>query len=151
VANGKKAVANRRPGRIASEAALTRAIERIDKLLDQGDALSKEDENELECLSDLVRAYEQKHFPVPAVGNREILTYLLEMKGITLKQLTAATGISYQTWLRIQNGTEEMSAQEMEKTAKYFRVNPSLFLPTTSSAARSKKRAASRPSNSGGK
>src|SRR5260370_36533940 len=106
VANGKKAVANRRPGRIASEAALTRAIERIDKLLDQGDALSKEDENELECLSDLVRAYEQKHFPVPAVGNREILTYLLEMKGITLKQLTAATGISYQTWLRIQNGTE---------------------------------------------
>src|SRR5579859_3576011 len=138
VANGKKAVVKRRP-RIVSEAALTRAIKRMDQLLDQANTLSKEDENELESLSDLVRAYEQKHYPVPALGNREILAYLLEMKGITLRQLAAATGISYQSLLRIQNGTEEMSAQEREKSATYFRVNPSLFLPTTSSSSGPKK------------
>jgi antitoxin component HigA of HigAB toxin-antitoxin module len=143
VASGKKAVANRRPRQIASEAALARAIKRIDQLLDHGDSLSKADENELECLSDLVRAYEQKHFPVPAVGNREILSYLLEMKGITLRQLAAATGISYQSWLKIRDGTEEMGAQAMEKTARYFRVNPTVFLPATSSSAGPKKRAAS--------
>ena len=127
MANGRKAVVKRRPRPIASEAALERMIKRIDDLLDHEVSLSREEQNELELLSNLVRAYERKHFPVLPFGNREILAYLLEMKGIDMRQLAAATKIRYQTWSNIFRGTEKMSASAIAKAAKYFRVKQSLF------------------------
>ena len=127
MANGKKAAVKSRSRPLASEAGLQRAIRRMDNLLDQGDSLSREEENELELLSNLVRAYEQKHFPVAPFGNREILAYLLEMKGTSLRQLANATRIPFENWSKINDGTESMSTQEIEKAAKYFRVKPSLF------------------------
>jgi antitoxin component HigA of HigAB toxin-antitoxin module len=123
---GKKSVEARH---LASEAELDHTIARIDALLDRGNRLSRAEENELEALSDLVRAYEQKHYPVPATTNGEVLGYLIDVKGISLRQLAQATKIPYQVLLKSRGGLNQLAANEIQRLARYFRVKTSLFNP----------------------
>ncbi|MEM6841662.1 MAG: hypothetical protein AAF632_05520 [Bacteroidota bacterium] len=53
---------------IRSEKDYDEAIERIDRLLDVNPRLGTPEEDELEILSTLIEAYENKHYPILPLG-----------------------------------------------------------------------------------
>jgi HTH-type transcriptional regulator/antitoxin HigA len=70
------------------EAALARVYELMQKGLKAGGKLS----DELEVLSILVEAYEDKHYPIPPPHPIEAIKFRLEQMGIDEKELTKILG-----------------------------------------------------------
>jgi HTH-type transcriptional regulator / antitoxin HigA len=70
------------------EAALARVYELMQKDLKAGSKLS----DELEVLSILVEAYEDKHYPIPPPHPIEAIKFRLEQMGIDEKELTKILG-----------------------------------------------------------
>jgi HTH-type transcriptional regulator/antitoxin HigA len=70
------------------EAALVRIYELMQKNLKAGSALS----DELEALSILVEAYEEKHYPIPPPHPIEAIKFRMEQGDLDEKELTKILG-----------------------------------------------------------
>jgi HTH-type transcriptional regulator/antitoxin HigA len=112
---------------IRSEKGLDRAIARIDTLSDRGKLASDEHDYML-VLASLIEEYEEEHHPMPPVSGGEMLRYLIETKELNQVDVAAATGIAESTLSEILNGKRALSAKYMPALARYFRVNPGVFV-----------------------
>lgn len=112
-----------RPIRSDADAALAVAV--IDRLTDR-EALTAEEEDYLEVLSDLVADYEDEHEPegTPA----EILRGLIENQGVSQADVARGTGLSDATISHILVGHRPPSRRAMAALAAYFKVDPGVFL-----------------------
>jgi HTH-type transcriptional regulator/antitoxin HigA len=119
-------VAHLRPIRSAKE--YDRTVALMNYLLDvvgdkEGHALS----GLLDLVSELVREYDTNHYAIEASEPKEVLRYLIEMRG--LKQGDLAEIVPQSNLSAILAGKRKISATLAGKLAKYLKVSPAIFVP----------------------
>jgi HTH-type transcriptional regulator / antitoxin HigA len=85
----------------------------------------------LELLSTLVADYESKVFPEPEVTPGQMLSHLIESRGVTRADVARATGIPRATITSATADRRGISKQNAVRLGAYFHVSPALFLPAT--------------------
>ena len=119
-------VAHLRP--IRSEEEYERTVALMNFLLDaigdkEGHALS----GLLDLVSELVGEYDTNHYAIEASEPKEVLRYLIEMRG--LKQGDLAEIVPQGNLSAILAGKRKISATLAGKLAKYFNVSSAVFVP----------------------
>jgi HTH-type transcriptional regulator/antitoxin HigA len=113
---------------IETESQYLAAMELMDLLWDQ---VSSEADSPLDSLltllSERIAAYESSHFPIPQSPPHLVLAFLIEQRGLTQKQLEAATGIHQGNLSQILRGNRRLTASQISSLARYFGVNPGVF------------------------
>lgn len=120
-------VAHLRP--IRNEEAYDRTVALMNYLLDvvgndETHALS----GLLDLVSELVEDYDTHHYAIEASQPRDVLRYLIEMRG--LKQGDLAHIVPQRNLSAILAGKRNISATLAGKLARYFNVSPAVFVPT---------------------
>ncbi len=81
----------------------------------------------LDLVSDLVEDYDASHYAIEASEPKEVLRYLIEMRG--LKQSDLAKIVPQSNLFAILAGKRKISATLAGKLARYFNVSPAVFVP----------------------
>jgi HTH-type transcriptional regulator/antitoxin HigA len=119
-------VAHLRP--IRSEEEYDRTVALMNYLLDAvGDKEEHALSGLLDLVSELVGEYDTNHYTVEASEPKEVLRYLIEMRG--LKQGDLAEIVAQSNLSAILAGKRKISATLAGKLAKYFNVSPAVFVP----------------------
>jgi HTH-type transcriptional regulator/antitoxin HigA len=113
---------------LRSEEELDAALGLIDRLLARDPPPDAGEEAYLEALAVLVQAYEDEHYPLPAVSAAAMLRHLLEQHERTLSQVARATGIAVSTLSAVLHGKRQLNLPHIRKLAPYFGVEPAAFL-----------------------
>lgn len=81
----------------------------------------------LQTLTDLIADYESKMFGAPDVNGRDMLAYLMELKGLTqmdvAKELGGQPNVS-----KILKGERELNLRQIRELSEKFKVEPSVFI-----------------------
>ncbi len=112
---------------IKTDAQLGAAQRVIDDLLGKG-RLDKGEEEYLDVLSDLVAMYEDRHHPIAAASDADILRHLMEARGATQSEVAVEAGIARSTVSEILSGKRPISKSHIGKLAGYFCVPPEVFV-----------------------
>ena len=92
--------------------------------LERRDHLAEEKYAEL--LTILIKAYEEKHYPIRALSPVEVLTELMAANNLKQKDLAPLFG-SESIVSEVLHGKREMNKQHIEKLSQRFNVSPALF------------------------
>jgi HTH-type transcriptional regulator/antitoxin HigA len=111
---------------IQTEEELDAATRVIDMLVDL-EQRSKAEDDYLDVLSDLTKAYEDVHYPDPVVSDADMLKFLIETKDVTQAGVAKATGIVESTISEVLSGKRKLNRAQIGKLAKYFHVSPAVF------------------------
>jgi len=119
-------IAHLRP--IRSETEYERTVSLMNYLLDtvgaqEGHALS----GLLDLVGELVADYDSTHFAIEASEPREVLRYLIELRG--LKQSDLAEIVPQSNLSAILAGKRKISATLAGKLARFFDISPAAFVP----------------------
>lgn len=79
-------------------------------------------------LSDHISTYEAQHHAIPDAPPHRVLAYLMELKGITQKDLEGATGIYQSNVSQILKGRRKLTTEQVKTLATYFGVTPNVLL-----------------------
>lgn len=107
------------------------ALAKIEKLLPLvDDSTSSKDDNavELAVLSDVVIAYEKKHYPIEKPTRAELITLALEEKKMTQKDLAAEIGISQSRISDYVSGRAEPTLRIASLLCKALNIAPAEML-----------------------
>lgn len=119
-------VAHLRP--IRSEEEYDRTVALMNYLLDAvGDKEDHALSGLLDLVSELVGEYDTNHYTIEASEPKEVLRYLIEMRG--LKQGDLAEIVAQSNLSAILAGKRKISTTLAGKLAKYFNVSPAVFVP----------------------
>lgn len=119
-------VAHLRP--IRTEEEYDRTVALMNYLLDVvGDHEDHALSGLLDLVSELVEDYDSSHYAIEASEPREVLRYLIEMRG--LKQGDLAEIVPQSNLSAILAGKRKISATLAGKLAKYFNISPAVFVP----------------------
>jgi HTH-type transcriptional regulator/antitoxin HigA len=81
----------------------------------------------LQTLTDLISDYEAKMYAAPEVSGREMLAYLMDLKGLNqtdvAKELGGQPNVS-----KVLKGERELNLRQIRELAEKFKVEPSLFI-----------------------
>jgi HTH-type transcriptional regulator / antitoxin HigA len=103
------------------------AVVMLDALIDRGE-LAPEEEDYMDVLGELVRAYEDEHHPLPAASDMDMLRHLIESRGVTQADVSAATGVAESTLSSILSGRRGLNRNHIASLARYFKVSPAVFI-----------------------
>src|SRR5438552_18248951 len=106
---------------------LRSAIAEIDVLLGR-QSRSKAESERLDQLSEAVRAYEQRRFPVPPLSPAERLRHLLDIHGMDTQQLAAATGVKRSVLEEVLKGTGKFKEADARRLADHYSLELTAFL-----------------------
>ena len=81
----------------------------------------------LDLVSELVADYDTNHFAIEASEPREVLRYLIELRG--LKQGDLAEIVPQGNLSAILSGKRKISATLAGKLARFFNISPAVFVP----------------------
>ncbi len=112
---------------IRSEKVLDRATKVIDSLIDCT-SLSADQRDYLNVLSDLVEAYEEERYPMPKISDARMLRHLIEARGVSQTEVAKATGIANSTISAVLKGVRQLTREHIGQLAKYFHVEPGVFI-----------------------
>lgn len=112
---------------LRSDADLDAAVEVIDALIDLP-KLTTAEQDYLDVLSDLVEAYEAEAVPMRPVGDAELLSFLIEQKGITQAAAASGATIAESTISEVLAGKRKLNRSQIAKLARFFHVEPGAFL-----------------------
>ena len=82
----------------------------------------------LDALTDLIEAYEDKNVEIEESTPSEMLSHLIEARGLTQAALAKNASVSKSTISEILSGKDRMSKRIAFRLADYFSVSPVLFL-----------------------
>lgn len=137
---GKKTVAHKRlnqlkyaallvetlPRPIETEAENERALKVVEQLLAKP-RLSIEEENLLELLSCLIRAFEDQHYAIPKAPPERVLRLLIENRGLKQADLLPLFA-SRQRLQAVLEGKSAPSRDEAVKLGDFFKLAPKTFV-----------------------
>ena len=84
----------------------------------------------LELLSTLIVEYESRTYPNPDVSPGQMLSHLIEARGVTKAETARATGIPRATITSAIAGNRGISKANAVALASFFHVSPAVFLPS---------------------
>ena len=112
---------------IESEEEYENAVERLNVIVDE---VGTDERHPLYSLLDtlgtVVRAYEEKHHPIPNAKGPDVLRFLMEEHRITQSDL-AEVG-SQGVVSEILAGKRELNVRHIRALARRFKVSPSVFI-----------------------
>jgi len=114
------------PRPIETEAANERALKVVERLLAKP-KLSLEEENLLELLSCLIRAFEDQHYAIPRATPTRVLRLLLENRGLKPADLLPLFA-SRQRLQAVLDGKRAPSRDEAAKLGDFFKLAPKTFM-----------------------
>ena len=97
--------------------------------LSDREALSPDEHDYLLVLSSLIERYEDERYPIPAVSGIAMLRYLIESRGVSRAKVAAEAGIAESTLSEILSGKRKLGIRHVTILARYFKVDPGLFIP----------------------
>jgi HTH-type transcriptional regulator / antitoxin HigA len=112
---------------LRNDADLDAAIAVVDALIDRP-SLTVAEQDYLDVLSDLVEAYEAEAVPMRPVGDADLLRFLINEKRVTQAGVAEETGIAESTISEVLAGKRTLNRRQIAKLARYFRVEPGVFL-----------------------
>jgi HTH-type transcriptional regulator / antitoxin HigA len=112
---------------IVTAAAHGRALTMARELMDRA-RLSKEAADYLDVLVSLIEHYEATHDPVAPASDSELLSLLMDERGVTARQLAEATGVVGSTLSAVRNGKRRLTRDQVTQIANYFGVSPVAFI-----------------------
>lgn len=112
---------------IQTEADLDAAQAVIDELLRR--ELDAGGRAYLDALSDLVLLYERDRHPIPPPAPSELLSYLLDERGMSQAELVRQTGIAKATVSDLVSGKRAFTVGQMRLVAGVFGLTAEAFLP----------------------
>ena len=119
-------IAHLRP--IRGEAEYDRTVALMNRLLDVvGDDEDHALSGLLDLVGELVEDYDASHHAIEASEPREVLRYLIELRG--LRQGDLADIVAQSNLSAILAGKRRISARLAGKLARYFKVSPAVFIP----------------------
>jgi HTH-type transcriptional regulator / antitoxin HigA len=113
---------------IENDRELAEATALADELFDRKNLLPEE-EQYLDVLCDLMAAYEDKICPIRDVSAGDMLRFLIDQRGVTQQTVAKETGIANSTIMALLKGDRDMTRKHIETFARYFGVEPGVFLP----------------------
>ena len=119
-----------KPRPIRNEREYRRALGQVEQLMGRHGPHPPRAEGELiAVLALLIENYEttqiSRQKPTPAAA----LEHLLEAKQVTKAEVARATGIPRSTMTNVVAGRRQISKENVSRVARYFHVEPSVFLP----------------------
>ena len=112
---------------LRSDEDLDAAVAMIDALVSRT-SLKPEESDYLEVLGDLVEAYETEAHPFGPVSDADLLSHLIEARGVTQSDVAEATGIAVSTISEVLRGKRTLNRAHIGKLARYFHVSPDTFV-----------------------
>jgi HTH-type transcriptional regulator / antitoxin HigA len=115
------------PRKITEKRLLNATYAVIDKLM----SIKKPSKDQLEyldLLASLVQEYEVVDSPAPAVSLPNLLSHLIEAKGVTQSDVARATGVASSTLSEVLANRRSLSIANIKKLAAYFRVPTTVFV-----------------------
>ncbi len=113
---------------IETEEEYDHMVAAVEQLMDKGEGhLSPEEAALLETMAILVRAYDDRHHPLPSVAPNEMLAYLMETSGRTAKDLLPVLGTRGRV-SEVLSGKRSISKEQAKKLASVFKVTVDLFI-----------------------
>jgi len=105
-----------------------RMIAAVETLIDKGEStLSPEESALLETIAILIQAYDDHHSPIPHASPGETLAYLMEISGLTAKDLLPVFGTRGRV-SEVLNGKRSISKAQAKRLAAQFHVAADLFI-----------------------
>jgi HTH-type transcriptional regulator/antitoxin HigA len=106
------------------------------QVLDVIDALMIEIGNEsnhpllslLTLLTDHVEAFEQVKYEATAVSPERAITFLMDQRSLTHRQLEENIGFDQDSLAKILEGTHKLTPSQIKTLSTYFHVSPDLFI-----------------------
>jgi HTH-type transcriptional regulator/antitoxin HigA len=99
----------------------------IEKLMDKGDHRTVEEDAALDLMVCLVKDYEEEHHPLPDPSPREMLTYLMEQRG--LKQVDLLPIFKSRSYVAdVVNGERAISKVHATQLSGFFHIAADLFI-----------------------
>ena len=112
---------------LRTDADLDAAVVVVDELIDRPKHSAPE-QDYLDVLSDLVEAYEAEAVPMQPVGDADMLRFLIEQKSVTQVATAVGAGIAESTISEVLAGKRQLNRTQIGKLARYFHVDPGVFL-----------------------
>lgn len=116
----------RKPHPLRNETEYEAAVAEIDALIERDPAPGTEDGDRLDMLAILVEAYETDHLPIREVSPVEVVTFLMDQRGMTRADLEPLLG-SKSRVSEFLSGTRELSKAQIRKLSDHFHVSPAVF------------------------
>jgi HTH-type transcriptional regulator/antitoxin HigA len=113
---------------VRSEGEYQRAITMLDRLSDVGPERTADETEFLLALAVFVEKYERAHEPALTATGAEMLGYLIETHGVKQGDVAAGAGLADSTISEILAGKRRMNVKHIEALARYFQVEPAVFL-----------------------
>ena len=104
-----------------------RMLAEAEKLMDKGDRRTAEEDMILNLIAELIKNYELRHHPLPDPRPHEMLSYLMEQRGLKQADLIPifkSSGYASD----VVNGKRGISKAHALDLAEFFSVSPSLFI-----------------------
>jgi HTH-type transcriptional regulator/antitoxin HigA len=116
------------PTVVQTEKENERLLAEIEKLMAKGeDRLTPEEDALLELLTRLVESYEGRAYPQKKASPPELVSFLLEQRGLTPSALWPVLGSKGRV-SEILSGTRGVSKEQAKKLGTFFRVSPAAFI-----------------------
>jgi HTH-type transcriptional regulator / antitoxin HigA len=115
------------PEIISDDRSHQRALRIVDSLMKKS-RLTKAEGKLLDLLAKLIDDYEETIYPTPEVPPSRMLKHLIDAKGATQAELARQTGVPRSTISEVLKGKRSISVENAYRLAKYFHVEPTLFL-----------------------
>ena len=112
---------------IRSDRELERASTIINELVVL-DKRSREEDDYLDVLSDLIEKYEKAHHPIPPLPPHQMLAESLATKGVTQSEVSTATGIPLSTISELISQKRSFNLGNIQKLSAYFGLEPTAFI-----------------------
>ncbi len=112
---------------IRSERDLAKATEVAGRLAVSA-RLTRDEQDYLDVLSDLIERYEDEHHRIEPRSGRELLAFLLEENDLSQSQLARETGIAKSTLSAVLKGRRALSLPHITALCRRFRLDPNAFL-----------------------
>ena len=98
----------------------------VTKLMRLGESISPAQERLLRLLVNLIESFEEQHYQIKAATPLEILTQLVNDRGLKQKDLLPVFG-SQGVTSEVLNGKRGISKAQAKSLGVFFKVSPSIF------------------------
>jgi HTH-type transcriptional regulator/antitoxin HigA len=104
-----------------------RLLGEVESLMDKGEHRTAEEDTALELIVRLIQDYDERHYPLPDPGPREMLVYLMEQRG--LKQADLIPIFRSSGYVSdVVSGRRAISKARAKELAAFFKVSPEVFI-----------------------